>query len=101
MDEQRIYFTRGSKEMRKAVEYVTDNNWLDAAGYWQLVIQKPQIKPETAAKAAFNLAVANEMEGNFDMALEWLNKSSEKYPIPEEPWYRKLLELRIKLLERL
>jgi hypothetical protein len=101
MDEQRIYFIRGTKEMRKAVEYVADNNWLEAAGYWQLVMQKPKIKPETAAKAAFNMAVANEMAGNFDVALEWLNKSAEIYPISEEPWYRKLLELRIKLLERL
>ncbi|PKP37868.1 MAG: hypothetical protein CVT98_05600 [Bacteroidetes bacterium HGW-Bacteroidetes-15] len=101
MDEQRIYFGGGSKEMRAAAELASQNDWLGAAGYWQQVLNNQKVKPEIAAKAAFNMAVANEMVGNFDVALEWLNKSAEYYSILELPTYRKLLELRIKLLEKL
>lgn len=101
MDEQRLYFASGSKEMRNASELVASNKWLDAAAIWQRVIQNPDSKDELKAKAAFNMAVANEMLGNFDVSLEWLSKSSDFFSIPEQNWYVKLLELRIKLLERL
>jgi hypothetical protein len=101
MDEQRLYYIKGSKYMRKAVEFVQNNQWLDAASQWQKVIQNPKIKPEIAAKAAFNMALANEMKGNFDIALEWLNKSKEFSHIPEVTWYRRILELRIQVMDKL
>ena len=101
MDEQRIYYSRGSKEMRKAAEFAERNQWLDAAGQWQELMRKPKVRPELAAKAAFNMAVANEMAGNFDVTLEWLDKSAELFTLPEGTWYRRIIELRIKLLEKL
>jgi hypothetical protein len=101
MDEQRLYYTKGSKHMRKAVEFVQYNQWLDAASQWQKVIQDPKTKPEIAAKAAFNMALANEMKGNFDIAMEWLIKSQEFTNIPEVTWYKRILELRIQVMEKL
>lgn len=101
MDEQRVFFSRGSKEMREAAELVSNNEWLAAASYWQKVIQSPNSKPELAAMAAYNLAVANEINGNFDVAIDWIEKSTEFFTFPEQNWYKKILELRIKLLEKL
>jgi hypothetical protein len=101
MDEERLYFHTGSKEMRSAAEFASKNLWLDAAAHWQRVLQNPKVKPAIAAKAAYNMAVANEMSGNFDIALDWLDKSAQFYSLPEEPWYRKILMLRIKVLKKL
>ena len=101
MDEQRFYYSRGSKEMREAVEFVEQNMWLDAAALWQNVISNPKTKPELAAKAAFNMAVANELNGNFEASLNWLDVSLEHHKLPEEGWYRRIIEMRIQILERL
>jgi hypothetical protein len=101
MDEERVYFHKGSKEMRNAVAYVTDNQWINAASEWQRVLGKEKVNPKLASKAAYNMAVANEMLGNFDVAIEWLNKSAQYKSLPEEPWYRKIITLRMKLLENL
>jgi hypothetical protein len=101
MDENRVYFAKGSKEMRKASEFVEENEWLDAASQWQEVLKIYSSKPELCAKAAFNLALANEIMGNFDLATEWLNKSEEYYRIPEIKWYRKILDFRIRVMDKL
>jgi hypothetical protein len=101
MDEERIYFHKGSKEMKNAVEFVSNNQWLDAASQWQMVLGKEGLKPKLGAKAAYNMAVANEMLGNFEVAIEWLNKSAQFSSLPEELWYRKIITLRMKVLERL
>jgi hypothetical protein len=101
VDEQRLVFIRGSQEMAKATVFAANNQWFDAAAQWQLVIQKPKQKVQLAAKAAFNMAVANEMVSNFDVALEWLSKSYQLFPMPETLSYRKIIEHRIKQLEKL
>lgn len=101
MDEKRIYFAKGSKEMRKAAGFIEENKWLDAASQWQEVIKIYNSKPKLCAQAAFNLALANEISGNFDVAKEWLNKSEEFYSIPEIGWYNKILDYRIRVMDKL
>jgi hypothetical protein len=101
MDEQRVYFIKGPKPMKLAAEFAQKNQWLDAAAQWQATLQKYNGRPQLVAKAAFNMAVANEISGNFEVALDWLNKSEASYSLPEVKWYRKILEHRLKLLERL
>lgn len=101
MDDQRLYFFKGPKQMAKAAEFVSSNQWLEAASQWQAVLQNPKPRSKDAAKAAFNMALANEMLGKFDIALEWLNKSDQYFPLPETEWYRRIIQHRIKLMERL
>ncbi|MDX9770920.1 MAG: DUF6340 family protein [Tenuifilaceae bacterium] len=101
MDEQRVYFVKGPKPMKVAAEFAQNNQWLDAAAQWQVVLRNYENRSQVAAKAAFNMAVANEILGSFDVALEWLNQSESYYVLPEASWYRKIIEHRIKLLERL
>jgi hypothetical protein len=101
MDEERLFFSRGTKQMQRAAEFALNNQWIDAATQWQYIIKKYDNRPQVAAKAAFNMAVANEMKGNFEVALEWLDKSQKLYLLPETTWYKRIIEHRIKLLERL
>lgn len=94
-DEQRLLFRAGSSEMRRAAKLVMDNNWLDAAQQWQRVLSNPRSSQALKARAAFNMALANEIRGNFDVALEWLSQSLEYMQIPEQNWYRDVIEERI------
>jgi len=100
MDEQRVYYHRGSGDMKKAAISVQNNEWLDAAQFWQKIIQNPKSNPALSAKAAFNMALANEMNGKFDVALDWLDKSLEYYPLSGQSWYKRILELRVKVMEK-
>lgn len=101
MDDQRLFFTKGPKQMEKAEAFVYENQWIDAAAQWQIILQNPKKRSRDAARAAFNMALANEMLGKFDIALEWLKESDEYYSLPETDWYKRIVEHRIKLLDRL
>jgi len=46
------------------------------------------------------MALANEMNGKFDVALDWLDKSQEYYPLSGQSWYKRILELRVKVMEK-
>jgi hypothetical protein len=52
-------------------------------------------KRKLCAKASFNLALASEMLGKFDLAIEWLRKAKKYYPLPEIETYKLTLEERI------
>lgn len=100
MNEQRLFYKSGSKDMVKASEFAEKNQWIDAAAQWQRVLKNPKISKKLAAKAAFNMAVANEMLGSFDVALAWLDESKKYYPLENEDWYRRVIEYRIKVMEK-
>jgi hypothetical protein len=99
--EQRLYYSTGSKEMRQAAIFVKNYQWLDAAKSWQVVFNNKKNAPELAGKAAFNLALANEMHGNFEVAIEWLNKSKELFTSPWQSVYYDIIVDRIAKLEKL
>lgn len=94
-DEKRIFYV-GNKELRKANKFVSTDDWLAAARVWQDLYSKRGIKPEIAAKAAFNLALANEMYGNFDVSLQWLDKSKELWFLPYQAIYQNIITDRLK-----
>jgi tetratricopeptide (TPR) repeat protein len=81
--------------MEKAAIYVSKSQWIDAAAEWQKVISGN--KGRLKAKAAFNLALANEMLGKFDLSIEWLRNARKYYPLPEIDDYQKTIEKRINL----
>jgi len=93
VDDKRLFYQQGSNELEKASEFVIKGEWVDAATEWQKVFARN--KRKLSAKAAFNLALASEMLGKFDLALEWLRKASNYYPLPEISSYRAIIEDRI------
>jgi hypothetical protein len=92
-DDKRLFFHTGSKEMEKAALFVAKGEWMNAAGEWQNVFALK--KNKLSAKAAFNLALANEMLGKFDLAMEWIRKAKKYYPLLEIEVYKSTIESRM------
>lgn len=92
-NDKRVLFHTGSKEMEKAAILAVKGQWIDAAEVWQNVLSLN--KRKLCAKASFNLALASEMLGKFDLAIEWLRKAKKYYPLPEIETYKFTLEERI------
>jgi tetratricopeptide (TPR) repeat protein len=92
-NDRRILFHIGSKGMEEAANFAIKGQWLEAASEWQKVFALN--KRKLSAKAAFNLALANEMLEKFDIALEWLRKAKKLYPMPEIDNYTSTIEDRI------
>ncbi len=71
--DSRSYYYSKNLTMLKAEEYAQKNEWMRAAEIWNTKTAVNNRK--LAAKACFNMALACEMEGKSELALEWVNKS--------------------------
>jgi len=91
-DKRNLYYV-GSSEMESAAIHAVNGEWIEAALIWQRIYALK--KGKLSAQAAFNLALANEMNGKFDIALEWLKDAKKLYPLPEIDKYRKILNDRL------
>lgn len=77
LKDSRVLFAQSTdREMMKAYELARMGKWEDAASIWQKNYKSA--KASKAAQAAFNLALANEINGNFEVAFEWLVLAKEK-----------------------
>jgi len=73
MPVERMYYKSGNIEMLKAEKLALHNDWLKAAEIWnRMTTNKNDVM---AAKAKFNMALACEIEGKPDLAIEWLIRS--------------------------
>lgn len=71
--EERIYYKSNQRNMQLAEKSALNNDWPKAAELWNMETNnKNKI---IAAKARFNMALTCEMEGDPDMAIDWLIKS--------------------------
>ena len=102
---ERIYYKSNNQNMLLAEKYALENNWLKAAEFWNA--QTKNKNPKIAAKASYNMALACEMEGKPDVAIDWLILSFESLKQNGEAHkancqlYIKVLALRKKELEKL
>ncbi|MCD6598704.1 MAG: hypothetical protein J7L04_13505, partial [Bacteroidales bacterium] len=63
---QRVFYTTGSAEMKKAAKLAEKSDWLGAGEIWKtLVISEDK---ELAARACFNMALVSEINDNLNMA---------------------------------
>ncbi|MBT7826082.1 MAG: hypothetical protein HN600_05765 [Bacteroidetes bacterium] len=90
---RKLYFT-GSENMRKAFKYASTNKWPDAIDIWD-AIYRGNKNDQIAAKAAYNLAVANEVNGELWKARLWAIRSFRKQESIETSEYANLLYERI------
>lgn len=102
---KRIYYTSNNRDMRQAEKFALNNDWLKAAEIWN-----EQTKSKNhliVAKATFNMALACEMEGHPDVALDWLVRSNSVFNKNNEDHranckrYTNVLTLRKKEIEKL
>lgn len=68
-------------EMKRAAHYGESHDWGKAIAEWKAVEQqaKGSGNKKAAGRAAYNMAVAAELQGNVDVALEWAKISWQNY----------------------
>jgi hypothetical protein len=93
----RTFFTKGKKgykeDMKQAARYANSGAWERAAGVWSDLVASADTK--TAGRAAHNMAVASEVSGKLDLALEWANKAYQDFNNKASREYIYILEQRM------
>lgn len=70
----RFYFDGGNVDMRDAGFYVREHDWSEAYPLWKKLYDSK--KGNKKMRAAFNLALYHEMQGEFEMATTYLNEAA-------------------------
>jgi len=78
---------------------VRNDQWDEAAGLWEQVLNDPD--PKIAGRAAYNLAVFREIEGDMDGAIEYADKATALFPNGTTRSYRGVLQDRVYALQKL
>lgn len=97
---ERTYFKDHKKtpQMANANRFAKIGKWKTAAAQWQVLVNSSDQK--LAGKAAYNMAVANEVEGKLSSALEWAEKSYTQFGNKKAKSYINILNQRIREQER-
>ena len=69
----RNFFSTGIKEIDLAIPLIYNNKWDEATSIWSKYANI--VSKRIRAKVEFNLALASEMNGNLDLAIDWGLKS--------------------------
>jgi len=69
----RHYFVTGNNDIDAAIPLIKENKWEEATSIWAKYANVSSKR--TRSKVEFNLAVASEMNGNLDLAIDWGLKS--------------------------
>ena len=70
---ERMYYRSGQTELKKTNELIEQNRWIEAANIWKK--NTTNKNKYIAAKSMFNMALACEMNGEMDAAMDWAIKS--------------------------
>ena len=96
VNQSRKYYKTGNKQIDKAIPLIQNNKWDEAAAIWHnfSTVTSKTIK----SKVEFNLALASEINGDFDLAIDWGLKSFKtKYSKVKEVYLRTLDQRRKEL----
>lgn len=99
VNENRSYFRKANDDFKIASKYVKQDRWNDAIAIWKKYTLNPD--PKVAGRAAYNMALASEVEGNLSLALEWANRAWQQHGLKKARHYTDLLNMRIREQERL
>ncbi len=95
----RYYYVKGDPQFKEAKRYVKLNDWKGAAKIWSRYTNS--IDPKIAGRACHNMALAAEMEGDLQSALEWATKAYKTYNIKKDLAYINQLSYRISQQDKL
>ena len=70
----RLYYSSKFDEFKNAKRYVKKGDWDTAIKIWMPLTSNNDLK--IAGRASFNMAVASELKGGLDAAIEWANKAN-------------------------
>lgn len=89
----RIYYTGKIDDFKLAKKYVQNKDWDMAIAIWKHHVDDPE--PKIGGRACFNMGIASEMKGEFDIALKWMKKAYYDYDIKKAQQYINILNKRI------
>ena len=89
----RSYYARGDDSLKQAKGHVRCDDWGTARQLWHTLLESDD--PRIRGMAAFNLALACEVEGQLDEALSWITRAAKD--LPKNKVYRYLHELEHRL----
>ncbi|MDR0729123.1 MAG: DUF6340 family protein [Prevotellaceae bacterium] len=90
---QRFFFVPSAKDLRTAAEHAENGEWDEAMTIWEQYAGHNNRR--VAAQSAFNVALACEVNGHYELALEWLQYAEKLYVIREIAGYRAILQRRM------
>ncbi len=89
INQTRYYYLTGNKEIDAAVPLILENKWKEAGEIWQKY--SGTSSKAIRSKVEYNLALAAEMNNDFDLAIEWGIKSFKtRYSKPAEVYLKSL-----------
>lgn len=96
----RTYFKKPGADMKAAARKAQVNQWEKAAVIWEDLVAT-SISRKKAGRAAHNLALANEVLGNLEVAKNWAQQAYSDFNCKQSKNYVQVLENRIWDMERL
>ena len=97
--EVRSYFISGNKDFVRAAELAKQGKWDQASEIWKPYVD--HLDKELASRAAYNLALANELKGRFIKAIGWAERSNEIKKKSRTTYYINKLKKRQEQLEKI
>ena len=97
VDVTRNYYAKGKgvkAQMKEAARYAKGGNWERAATVWKSIVDRAGDNRKAAGRAAYNMAVAAEMRGNLEVALEWAQTAWNKYGNSSARGYIETIKMR-------
>lgn len=73
--EVRFYFVTGNNDFNRAAQLAKKGEWDQASELWKPYVD--HYDKEVASRAAYNLALANELKGKFITAIGWAERSNQ------------------------
>lgn len=70
---ERMYYKFGQGELKSANHLIKQNRWIEAAAIYRK--NNKNLYKKLASKCMFNMALACEMNGDMEAALDWVTKS--------------------------
>ncbi|MDQ3190969.1 MAG: DUF6340 family protein [Bacteroidota bacterium] len=95
----RVYYTKGSEGLKTAGRKARTQDWAGARDLWLKLANSP--KKKVAKRSTHNLAIAYEVFGQLEEALQWSQKSYTVYNNKNSLRHSQQLKSRIRANERL
>ena len=90
--EYRSIYGAGNEQLKEAYKLAKSGDWPAASDIWYLVATSNVEK--LAKKASFNLILASEISGDYDLAEEWARRCINKYQMAEAEKYLEIIKSR-------
>jgi hypothetical protein len=89
----RDYYKKANDDFERARRKVAVNDWKGAGELWEKYVSDSN--PKIAGYACYNMALASEMDGTLEAAIEWAKKAYVDYKLKNARYYLNILQQRL------